>query len=166
VGIEYAGKERKIAMTLKKIPQLAPKLIQVCSTRGKHSVILDGQTVFTGKTEIDCASYLVKSICNWPAAYQSTGPGIGQGFNCISSFKLLLNTETNTPAMEARILRAVNTQLGNPARSYVEFSAAFEHGQWWVEHLPSGAQWAVNDAETRDGEATFDFEQVTLGSEC
>jgi hypothetical protein len=77
----------------------------------------------------------------------------------------MLKTETNTPAMEARILREVNAQLVNPARSYVEFRAFFEHGQWWIEHLPSGAQWAVNDAETRDGEATFDFEQVTIGEE-
>jgi hypothetical protein len=160
VGIQYAGKDRKIAMTLKKNSQLAPKLIQVCSTPGKHSVILDGQTVFTGKTEIDCASYLVKSICNWPAAYQSTGSGIGQGFNCLSSFKLLLNTETNTPAMDARILKAAHKALKR--RNLTTF---FEHGQWWVEHLPSGAQWSVCDASGPSCPDGFDFEEVTLGSE-
>ena len=72
VGIQYAVQREKTAMPFKEKQQLTPKLIQVCSTPDKHSVILDGQTVFTGKTEIDCASYLVKSICNWPAAYQST----------------------------------------------------------------------------------------------
>ena len=147
-------------MPFKEKQQLTPKLIQVCSTPGKHSVILDGQTVFTGKTEIDCASYLVKSICNWPAAYQSTGPGIGQGFNCLSSFKLLLNTETNTPAMDARILKAAHKALKR--RNLTTF---FEHGQWWITHLPSGAQWSVCDASGPSCPDGFDFEQVTQGSE-
>lgn len=42
--------------------------------------------------------------------------------------------------------------------------AFYEHGQWWVEHKPTGAQWSVNDLE-RDGEDKFCFEQVTLGEE-
>ena len=77
----------------------------------------------------------------------------------------ILKTETNTPAVETQILKAVKKTLVNPARRPNEFRANFEHGQWWVEHLPSGAQWSVNDAETRDGEAYFDFEQVTTGEE-
>jgi hypothetical protein len=89
-----------------------------------------------------------------------TGPPVGIEY--AGKDGSMLNTETNTPAMEARILRAVNTQLVNPARSYVEFSAVFEHGQWWITHLPSGAQWSVCDASGPNG---FDFEQVTLGSE-
>jgi len=76
-----------------------------------------------------------------------------------------LNTETNTPAMEARILKALKKKLVNPARTYVEFRAFFEHGQWWVEHLPSGAQWSVCDATGPSCPDGFDFEQVTQGDE-
>jgi hypothetical protein len=164
VGCTRARIERP-PMTLAKIQQLTPKLIQVCSTPGKHSVSLDGQPVFTGKTEIDCAAYLVKSVRNWPAAYHSTGPGIGQGFSCLSSFTLKLDTETNTPTMETRILKAAKKALVNPARRYVEFRTFFEHGQWWVEHLPSGAQWSVCDASGPSCPDGFDFELVTQGDE-
>jgi hypothetical protein len=75
-----------------------------------------------------------------------------------------LNTETNTPAMEARILKAVKKALVNPARRYAEFRAFFEHGQWWIEHLPSGAQWSVCDASGPSCPDGFDFEEVTQGS--
>jgi len=34
----------------------------------------------------------------------------------------------------------------------------FEHGQWFITHLPTGAQWSVNDSS--DG---FDFEQISEG---
>jgi hypothetical protein len=34
----------------------------------------------------------------------------------------------------------------------------FEHGQWWVTSLPTGAQWSV--VETSNG---IEFEQVTEG---
>ena len=77
----------------------------------------------------------------------------------------ILNTETNTPAMEAKILKAVRRALVNPARRYAEFRTFFEHGQWWVEHLPSGAQWSVCDASGPSCPDGFDFEQVTPGSE-
>jgi predicted cupin superfamily sugar epimerase len=40
--------------------------------------------------------------------------------------------------------------------------ADFEHGQWWITDLDSGAQWSVNDCT---GPACFDFEQVTRGEE-
>jgi hypothetical protein len=77
----------------------------------------------------------------------------------------MLNTETNTHAMETRILKAVNGKLVNPARRYVEFRTFFEHGQWWIEHLPSGAQWSVCDASGPSCPDGFDFEQVTQGDE-
>lgn len=36
----------------------------------------------------------------------------------------------------------------------------FEHGQWWITDLDSGAQWSVNDCS---GPQAFTFEQVTQG---
>lgn len=38
----------------------------------------------------------------------------------------------------------------------------FEHGQWWVTHKPTGAQWSANDTEVK-GDDTYDFEQVSVG---
>ena len=72
----------------------------------------------------------------------------------------MLNTETNTKAMEARVLRAAHHVLR--LRKLV---ADFEHGQWWVTNLESGAQWSVVDCETADGVFYFDFEKVTEGEE-
>jgi len=71
-----------------------------------------------------------------------------------------LKTETNTPAMERRVLRAARAAgLGGRGR----LSADFEHGQWWITNLRTGAQWSAVDAEpTPYG---FDFEQVTRGDE-
>lgn len=40
-------------------------------------------------------------------------------------------------------------------------SADFEHGQWWITDLDTGAQWSVVD--TSRG---YDFEQVTEGEEA
>ncbi len=73
----------------------------------------------------------------------------------------MLKTETNTRAVEVQIFKAIKKQLCNRARSYPEFSTFFEHGQWWVEHRPSGAQWSVCDCSVGD----FCFEQVTEGEE-
>lgn len=48
----------------------------------------------------------------------------------------MLMTETNTPAMEKLVLHDARLVLGKR-----NLSAFFEHGQWWVEYRPSGAQW-------------------------
>lgn len=68
----------------------------------------------------------------------------------------MLMTETNTPAMEKKVLHDARLQLQKR-----NLSAFFEHGQWWVEHRPTGAQWSVNDTNI----GVFDFEQVTEGEE-
>jgi hypothetical protein len=71
----------------------------------------------------------------------------------------MLQTETNTPAMGARVLRAAKRILKTRTAT-----AHFEHGQWWIL-LPSGAAYSVVDAEgcgTVDG---FDLEQVSQGEE-
>jgi hypothetical protein len=72
----------------------------------------------------------------------------------------MLNTETNTPAMEKRILKAAYKALKRR-----NLTAFFEHGQWWIEHIPSGAQWSVCDVSCPGCPEGFAFEQVTQGSE-
>lgn len=69
-----------------------------------------------------------------------------------------LMTETNTPAMERRVLRAARFRLGKR-----RFQTDFEHGQWWVTELGTGAQWSVVDCQTQDGVDYLDFEQVSRG---
>lgn len=71
-----------------------------------------------------------------------------------------LMTETNTPTMYKRVLRAARARLGRG-----RYQADFEHGQWWVTKLATGAQWSVVDAQTRDGVDYLDFEQVSKGDE-
>ena len=75
-------------------------------------------------------------------------------------------TETNTEAMRLRVLRAARHILGRG-----KYQADFEHGQWWVTKLRSGAQWSVVDCEgpTSFGckkVAYLDFEQVSQGDEA
>ena len=84
----------------------------------------------------------------------------------------MLMTETNTPTMRAKILRAANYRLGRH-----RYQADFEHGQWWVTRLATGAQWSVVDCSdpsrsTGRGYSAqtkmidyLDFEQVTQGDE-
>jgi len=76
----------------------------------------------------------------------------------------MLNTEKNTVKVDRMIKCAVRSAVRDgslPARTgdYVTF---FEHGQWWIEHSPSGAQWSVCDEESARG---FCFEQVAAGQE-
>lgn len=75
-----------------------------------------------------------------------------------------LKTKTNTPAMGKRVIRAARYRLGTHGpygRS--DYQADFEHGQWWVTDLRSGAQWSVVDCQTQDGIDYLDFEQVSQG---
>lgn len=72
----------------------------------------------------------------------------------------MLHTETNTPAMERRVLKAGRALLGRR-----RLSADFEHGQWWLTDLRSGAQWSVCDAEGANTAHGFCVEQVTEGDE-
>lgn len=74
----------------------------------------------------------------------------------LSEVESMLKTETDTPAMEKRVLRDAYTVLGKR-----NLRAYFEHGQWWITHTPSGAQWAVNDTLI----GLFDFEQVSPGED-
>lgn len=77
----------------------------------------------------------------------------------------MLNCERNSNRMKRRVRSAaraagiINTRNG---------STFFEHGQWWVENIKTGAQWSVCDSEGAEGIHTFKgfcFEQVTRGEE-
>jgi hypothetical protein len=72
----------------------------------------------------------------------------------------MLKTEQNTPAIEKKMLASARATLGKR-----NLSAFFEHGQWFVEHRPSGAQWSACDAEGPTVIGGFVFEQVTEGDE-
>jgi len=72
----------------------------------------------------------------------------------------MLKTETNTPQIARRVLRAARKSLRER-----KLQADFEHGQWWITSLKTGAQWSVVDSEggpTVDG---FDFELITFPDE-
>ncbi len=89
----------------------------------------------------------------------------------------MLKCEQNTPEMADRVLAAAAAEFDVQQR---ELQVDFEHGQWWVTRLGTGAQWAVCDAEgpgstpdagfdedeeepgTAEG---FSFEQVSEGEE-
>ncbi len=75
----------------------------------------------------------------------------------------MLNTETNTRAMERRVLRAAGKLLFRRRRT--RYTADFEHGQWWVTELGTGAQWSVCDAEGAGSALGFCFEQVSQGDD-
>jgi hypothetical protein len=62
--------------------------------------------------------------------------------------------------MQERALEAAKESLQRQ-----NLSADFEHGQWWITDLDSGAQWSVVDAEGGNSIDGFDFEQVTQGDE-
>lgn len=67
-----------------------------------------------------------------------------------------LQCETNTHAVEQRIRRHFARWSGIHPRN---FQTDYEHGQWWVTALRTGAQWSVCDATP----GTFSYEQVSPG---
>jgi hypothetical protein len=84
----------------------------------------------------------------------------------------MLMTETNTRSVERKIRAAFrNSQQGYRFGLHGEsrpkmarhrrIQTDFEHGQWWVIDLDTGAQWSVCDATP----GPFCFEQVTQGEE-
>lgn len=73
-----------------------------------------------------------------------------------------LPSTINTPAMHRRIVAAAAKILNRPKSN---IATHFEHGQWWVEDLTTGAQWSVVDATGGASVDGFDFEQVTEGDE-
>ena len=74
----------------------------------------------------------------------------------------MLNCEKNTTTMERRVRSAARKAGIVTSRNA---STIFEHGQWWIENVRTGAQWSVSDAEGPNTFDGFDFEQVTHGDE-
>ncbi len=73
---------------------------------------------------------------------------------------MTLRSTVNDRATERTIIE--DATAGNPLGDRLQ--ADYEHGQWWVTDLDTGAQWSVTDCQTPDGREYFGFEQVTEGS--
>ena len=75
----------------------------------------------------------------------------------------MLKTETNTQRMKGWVLDAAHRAgVGG------HITANFEHGQWWITDIDTGAQWSVCDADGSEEAGVFygfSCEQVTLGDE-
>lgn len=69
----------------------------------------------------------------------------------------MLRTEQNNSDVERDVIAAFDAEHGH---TIVE--AVFEHGQWWVIEITTGAAWSVCDANTPSG---FCFEQVSRGDD-
>ncbi len=72
----------------------------------------------------------------------------------------MLKTEQNTPQMGTRLLAAAREYFGRE-----DLQVDFEHGQFWVTNVSTGAQFSVCDAVGGDAVDGFTFEQVTEGDE-
>lgn len=94
----------------------------------------------------------------------------------------MLKTEQNTQTMGERVLRSFRkwarhnglsikrtiTVNGGRIETRARYNSDFEHGQWWITDLDTGAQWSVCDAEGTEANGVFDgfcFERVTEGEE-
>ena len=69
-----------------------------------------------------------------------------------------LKSETNSPAMEVRILRAFQVSDHYEPEDYP--STTFEHGQWWIVLGWSGKVFSVVDATGGSSIDGFDFEET------
>lgn len=76
-----------------------------------------------------------------------------------------LKSETETPEMERRVLRAFLAFRDYDPPHARQISVDFEHGHWWVTDKPTGAQWSVVDAKGGCAIDGFDFERVSQGEE-
>lgn len=72
----------------------------------------------------------------------------------------MVKAERNTKTMEKRVLAMARKMLGTR-----NVSAFFEHGQWWVVNVKTGAQYSVVDAEGPNTIDGFDLDQISDGDE-
>ncbi len=74
----------------------------------------------------------------------------------------ILRSTRHTTTVEREVRSAARAILKIKSKDFVTF---YEHGQWWVEDVTTGAQWSVVDAVGGRAVNGFDFEQVTDGEE-
>lgn len=79
----------------------------------------------------------------------------------------LTDTMTTTlrstnPQEQFSVLSAAQERFGDARRLQVDY----EHGQWWVTILRSGAQYSVVDATGPGTYDDFGFELVTVGDDA
>jgi hypothetical protein len=74
-----------------------------------------------------------------------------------SIYQILMSDKEYADGME-RLCTARRPKLAR----HRKFTCYFEHGQWWVSDLDTGAQWSVCDSEP----GGFCFEQVSQGEEA
>jgi hypothetical protein len=77
-----------------------------------------------------------------------------------------LRSSINTEEMGALVLS--NARAGAPiggGEDGERLRADYEHGQWWITDLETGAQWSVVDCWTDAIGDYFGFEQVTAGDD-
>jgi hypothetical protein len=73
----------------------------------------------------------------------------------------MLRSQKHTEAVRVTVEEAFHvSDLGT---IHPEALAVFEHGHWWIDCGPCGAQWDAVDAAGSDSIGGFSFEQVSLG---
>ena len=70
-----------------------------------------------------------------------------------------LKSETNSPSMEERILKAF--QVSDHYDPEDTATTVFEHGQWWITLDWSGSLYSVVDASGAGSIDGFDFEKIS-----
>lgn len=68
--------------------------------------------------------------------------------------------ETDNDRAEGQVKQAASEHLDI---ALGDIQTDFEHGQWWVTQLTTGAQWSVFDTVCVRGCEDLGFEQVTKG---
>lgn len=77
----------------------------------------------------------------------------------------MLKTE-NPKSSKREILAAARVVLGGGAvRGNGGCVVIYEHGQWWLRHKMSGAEWSVTDATGPGTSHGYGFELVTEPNE-
>jgi hypothetical protein len=135
------------------------------TTYGGPAAIVDGAD---GKTYV-LQMRMGNTVCIWEHSLQYT-TYIRAGDPEFAELKTLIEqanqpteeqpapvlSSTDNAKTEREIKSAFRDQFGMGNR----IQTNFEHGQWWITDLDTGAQWSVVDSS--DG---FDFEEVTPAEE-
>ena len=130
------------------------------------------ESEYVGDQETDCPSHC--GGCGVPLVCHLTDKGmeyvrerLAEGGGCTRELWPELFPEcvgdglkSSNPELREEVLEVAEEKFGAGT-----LSVDYEHGQWWVTILETGAQYSVVDAEGGDSIDGYDFEQVTLGEE-